>query len=137
MLWLLLQLGLTMAAGGTPHVPELVWPGIAVTDTNDDGTTFQRPPLGYWVQRATVDSSGAQGPWIVLNPDAPVIGFMEDDGTLDMCSYRDESYQQGFNYLYAVSAVDGGGESGLSGFAAPGEVPINPNSPLNVKATVN
>lgn len=134
-LWLLLQLGLTAADGGTPHIVELTWPGITLMQSNDDGSTFTRPPLGYWVYRAKVEK-GMQGPWVLLNGDAAVVGMAEDDGTLDPCIYRDDTVQQGSSYVYAVTAVDFAGETPQSNLSAAGPLPINPNTPGNLQANV-
>lgn len=138
MIWLFLlaQLGFFNTNGGTPHTVELIWPGITVTQANDDGTTFVRPPLGYYVYRAEIKSS-IQGPWLVLNPDALVVGMMEAGGSLDPCVYRDETVQQGFLYVYAITALDYAGESPLSNLSAAGPIYINPNSSTNLQSVVH
>lgn len=127
---LLLLLALMSSDGGTPHPTTLVWPGVTVTQMNDDGTTFTRPVLGYYVRRA-LTVSGVRGDWVLLNPDAVVVGMAEDDGTPDPGWYEDETPQQGATYVYAVTAVDFGGESGLA-VSGPVMVPVNPNTPSDL-----
>lgn len=127
---LLLQLGLTFADGGTPRSVSLAWPGVTITQTNDDGTTFTRPVLGYYVYRAPI-VNGVTGPAVLLNGDAPVMGMPDEDG-----AYEDRTAGQGLLYAYSVSAADLAGESAPSPVVMPPALPINPNTPPNVQANV-
>ena len=101
---------------------------------NDDGTTFTRPVLGYWVWRAEV-KAGVQGSWKQLNPDALVVGMLNEDGTTADGWYEDTEAAQGSTYVYAVSAVDMGGESAKSSVSSARTIPVNPNTPPSL--TVN
>lgn len=130
MIWLLLQLAFTFADGGTPHSVSLAWPGITITQTNDDGSTFTRPVLGYYVYRAPI-VNGVAGPAVLLNGDSPVMGMPDEDG-----AYEDRTAGQGLLYAYSVSAVDLAGESAPSPVVTPAALPINPNAPGNVRAVV-
>lgn len=130
MIWLWLAL---ILPSGTPHFATLTWPAVTVTDSNDDGTTFTRPALGYYVWRAEV-VNGVQGPWLLLNRDVPVIGMLDGDGNPAAADFIDEQAVEGTTYVYAVSAVDLGGESGKSPISNVVVTPINPNAPLNLQA---
>lgn len=127
---LLLQLGFTFNAGGTPSSYVLTWPGITITQANDDGTTFTRPVLGYFVYRAPI-VNGVPGAAVLLNGDSPVMGMPGENG-----SYEDRTAGQGLLYAYSVSAADLAGESAPSPVVMPPALPINPNTPPNVQANV-
>src|SRR5882757_9907794 len=106
MIWL--WLALILGNGSTPHFATLTWPAVTVTDSNDDGTTFTRPALGYYVWRAEV-VNGVQGSWLLLNPDVLVMGMLDADGVPANGDYQDSGTVEGTTYVYAVSAVDFGG----------------------------
>lgn len=127
---LLFQIGIAFNAGGTSHSVSLAWPAITITQTNDDGTTFTRPVLGYYVYRAPI-VNGVTGPAVLLNGDAPVVGMPDENG-----AYEDRTAGQGLLYAYSVSAVDLAGESAPSPVVMPPALPINPNTPPNVQANV-
>lgn len=130
---LALLFALVLGNGATPHFATLTWPAVTVTDSNDDGTTFSRPALGYYVWRAEV-VNGVQGSWLLLNPDEIVIGMALEDGTAADMDYQDSGTVEGTTYVYAVSAVDLGGESAKSPISNVIVTPVNPNAPLNLQA---
>lgn len=119
---------------GTPHPVVVDWPGILVTDTNDDGSAFSRPPLGYWVLRAQI-VNGVAGSFSVLNLDSAVQGTMSDGVDADPCEYVDFTAQSGLSYTYQVIAEDFNGEA-ASGQSNTVQIPLNPNAPTNVQITV-
>lgn len=118
-----------MADGGTPHSVFLTWPGVTIIQTNDDGTAFTRPVLGYYVYRAPV-VNGVAGLMVQLNGDAVVMGMPDEDG-----QYEDRTAQQGISYAYAVSSVDLDGESAPSNVVMPLPLPINPNTITGLQVT--
>src|SRR5947209_20308085 len=130
LLGLLLQL-----FAGTAHPVTIDWNPVAVTDTNDDGSTFTRAPLGYWVYRAQV-VNGTVGAFTLLNPDSAVLGMTEDDGTFDPLEYVDEFALQGLTYVYQITALDFGGESAASGQSSPQLIPVNPDAPPHVDVVI-
>lgn len=133
---LALLFALILPNGGTPHFATLTWPAVTVTDSNDDGTTFTRPALGYNVYRAEV-SGGVQSLWLLLNPDVPVIGMLDADGNPADGDFIDEQAVEGMSYVYTVSAVDFGGESAASPVSALRVTPINPGAPNNLQMVVH
>lgn len=128
-----LLLALILGNGGTPHYSTLFWQSVVVTDSNADGTAFTRPALGYFVYRAPI-INGVQGPWLLLNPDVLVIGMLDDNGLPADNQYEDDQVIEGITYIYAVSAVDFGGESLKSTVSNVVVTPINPNSPTGLAA---
>lgn len=133
MIWLILAL--VLGDGATPHFATLTWPAVTVTGSNDDGTTFTRPALGYYVWRAEV-VNGVQGSWLLLNPDEIVMGMALEDSSAANGDYQDSGTVEGTTYVYAVSAVDFGGESAKSPVSNVIVTPVNPNTPGNVQANV-
>lgn len=92
----------------TTGTVDLTWDPVVVTDTNDDGTTFERPSLAYWIYRADV-VNGVVGDFAILNPESAVYTFVLDDGTFTSGFYEDQTVEAGKAYAYEVAAVDYGG----------------------------
>lgn len=130
---LALLFALVLGNGATPHFATLTWPAITVTDSNADGSSFTRPALGYYVYRAPM-VAGVAGAYELLNPDEIVMGMLDGDGAPADGWFEDTAAVEGVTYVYAVSAVDLGGESGKSPVSNVVTVPQNPNPPGNFQA---
>lgn len=126
MLWLLLAL---LIGDGTPHYLDITCPAVMVQDVNPDGTPWIRPAIAYNLLRAPI-VNGVQGAFVQVN-DALIIGMVEADGTADPVWYEDTSAEQGATYVYAMTAVDLGGESAPSAASGPVTMPVNPGAATN------
>jgi len=134
MIWL--WLALILSNGGTPHFATLTWPAVMVTDTYLDGTVLTRPALGYHVYRAEVNG-GVQSLWLLLNPNVLVAGLLDADGNPAACDFIDDQTLEGITYVYAVAAVDFGGESAPSPTSAALLTPMNPNPATSLQSVVH